>query len=125
MSATSQTRGVLRHRGPTASRRAAGAAALALVATTLAVVPATPAAAASAYLTGNDFCLNQCNDILPPGENGNATLAGILLHQTIGTRPAHSADQLGNYANLLDAYTGLTDEQIGSFYNEAAFGVPA
>jgi acyl-homoserine lactone acylase PvdQ len=114
MSTSSQTR--------PASR---AAAVLVLVAASLTLAPATPAAAASAYLAGNDFCLNQCNDILPPGENGNATLAGILLHQSIGTRPAHSADQLGNYANLLNAYTGLTDDQIGRFYNEAAFGVPA
>ncbi|NUT19118.1 MAG: penicillin acylase family protein [Hamadaea sp.] len=99
--------------------------ALALTAAMVVVAPAAPAYAASAYLRTNDFCLDQCNDILPPGENGNATLAGILLHQSIGTRPAHSADQLAAYANLLSAYTGLTDEQIGQFYNDGAFGVPA
>jgi len=111
--------------GSQTTRMIRSSAALVLVAATLTLAPATPAAAASAYLTGNDFCLNQCNDILPPGENGNATLAGILLHQTLGTRPAHSADQLDEYANLLNAYTGLTDEQISGFYNEASFGVPA
>jgi acyl-homoserine lactone acylase PvdQ len=97
---------------------------LALVGVGLAV-PASPAAAASAYQTANDYCLGQCADILPPGENGNATLVDILASQTFGTHPAHSTDQLGRYASLLDAYTGLTDDQIGSFYNDSSFGVPA
>ena len=82
---------------------------------------ATPAAAAT--LAPNDFCLGECNDILPPGENGNATLADILAHQTLGTRPAHSGDQLGRYANLVYNYAGLTDAQIGAFFNDSSFGV--
>ncbi|MGI5244011.1 penicillin acylase family protein [Dactylosporangium sp. CA-139066] len=92
----------------------------ALVAPALAAAPAE-----AAVLAPNDYCLEQCNDILPPGENGNATLADILAHQALGFRPAHSADQLGPYANLVAAYTGLTDEQISSFYNSSSFGVPA
>src|SRR3954454_14177946 len=90
---------------------------LALVAVGVAV-PASPAAAASAYQTSNDYCLGQCDDILPPGENGNATLAEILASQVLGTHPAHSDDQLGKYAGLLNAYTGLTDDQLGNFYND-------
>jgi acyl-homoserine lactone acylase PvdQ len=101
------------------------AAALTLVVAAFVLAPATPAAAASAYLPGNDFCLGQCNDILPPGENGNATLADILAHQAFGTRPAHSSDQLGRYADLLASYTGLSTDQIGRFYNDSSFGVPA
>ncbi|GAA5194892.1 penicillin acylase family protein [Rugosimonospora acidiphila] len=85
----------------------------------------SPAPASASVLAGNDYCLDQCDDILPPGENGNATLADILAHQALGTRPAHSADQLDAYANLLNSYTGLTDEQIGQFYNDSSFGVPA
>jgi len=81
----------------------------------------TPAAAA--VLAGNDYCLEQCGDILPPGENGNATLADILAHQTVGTRPAHSADQIDKYANLVYNYAGLTDEQIGTYFNNSSFGV--
>ena len=82
---------------------------LALVAAALTVAGASPASAASAYLAGNDYCLGQCYDILPPGENGNATLADILAHQTLGTRPAHSdRPARPTYANLLNAYTGLT-----------------
>ncbi|HZN72755.1 MAG TPA: penicillin acylase family protein [Micromonosporaceae bacterium] len=91
----------------------------------VAVVPAEPAAAASAYFTSNDFCLGQCSDILPPGENGNATLADILLHQSLGTRPAHSSDQLDPYANLIRNYSGLTEDKVNQFFNDASFGVPA
>ena len=46
-------------------------------------------------------------------------------HQAFGTLPAHSADQLDKYANLVYGYTGLTDDQISAFFNDASFGVPA
>ncbi|MBC7274542.1 MAG: penicillin acylase family protein, partial [Streptomyces sp.] len=72
-----------------------------------------------------DHCGKQCSDILPPGQNGNATLAQILLHQVFGSRPAHAADQLGPYANLATGYPGLTDATLSSFFNDASFGVPA
>ncbi len=88
-------------------------------------VPLTPAAAATGYAGFNDYCLSQCGDVLPPGENGNATLVDILGNKTLGTRPAHFTDQLDKYANLLYGYTGLTDAQISRFYNDGSFGVPA
>jgi len=89
-------------------------------------VGSLPAVAApvQAAAAADDYCGGQCNDILPPGENGNATLAEILAHQVLGTRPAHSADQLDKYANLIYNYAGLTDAQLSSYYNSAAFGVP-
>ncbi len=97
----------------------------ALLGCTVAVLPGpSRAEAATGYSATTDFCLGQCNDILPPGENGNATLADILVHKLFGTRPPHSADQLDRYANLLGAYTGLTDSQLGQFYNDASLGVP-
>ncbi|MGI5395766.1 penicillin acylase family protein [Streptomyces sp. CA-251251] len=80
--------------------------------------PATGAAA-------NDHCGGQCSDILPPGQNGNATLAQILLNQAFGTQPAHAEDQLGPYANLATGYSGLTNDKINTFFNDASFGVPA
>ncbi len=70
-------------------------------------VPVQQSAAAADSAT--DYCLGQCNDILPPGENGNATLADILANKALGTHPAHSDDQLGPYANLSDGYSTLTD----------------
>ncbi|MFD4971376.1 penicillin acylase family protein [Streptomyces sp. NPDC058424] len=71
----------------------------------------------------NDYCGGQCSDILPPGENGNATLAQILLNQAFGTQPSHAEDQLGPYANLATGYPALTDAKINSFFNDASFGV--
>jgi acyl-homoserine lactone acylase PvdQ len=88
-------------------------------------VPAISARAATTPAATDDYCLGQCGDILPPGQNGNATLADILAHKTLGTRPAHAADQLDKYANLVYNYAGLTDDQISRFYNDASFGVPS
>ncbi|MFD1658471.1 penicillin acylase family protein [Streptomyces caeni] len=85
--------------------------------------PLTQAAAATTAT--NDYCGGQCSDILPPGENGNATLADILLHQVFGTQPAHAEDQLGPYANLAKGYSSLTDAKINDFFNDASFGVPS
>ncbi|QTD97555.1 penicillin acylase family protein [Streptomyces cyanogenus] len=88
--------------------------------------PLTRAAVAAPGATAaNDYCGGQCSDILPPGENGNATLAQILLNQAFGTQPAHAEDQLGPYANLATGYKGLTDATINSFFNDSSFGVPA
>ena len=67
----------------------------------------------------NDYCAGQCNDILPPGENGNATLADILAHKVFGTRPAHAADQLGKYAGLPSGYKTLTTGTISQFFNDS------
>src|SRR6266508_1508333 len=100
-------------------RVTSGVVAAVLAAGVVLALPPTAAVAAPA-----DFCQGQCNDILPPGENGNATLAEILAHKLFGTRPPHFVDQLGKYANLLNGYPGLTDSQLGQFYNNAAFGVP-
>ncbi|GHF80390.1 penicillin acylase family protein [Streptomyces thermodiastaticus] len=89
--------------------------------------PLSPAVAANVApkAAAEDHCGGRCSDILPPGENGNATLAQILLHQAFGTRPAHAADQLGPYADLASGYPALTDEKIDTFFNDASFGVPA
>ncbi|MEV5388293.1 penicillin acylase family protein [Streptomyces sp. NPDC052721] len=88
--------------------------------------PLTQAAVAAADATAaNDYCGGRCSDILPPGENGNATLAQILLNQAFGTQPAHAEDQLGPYADLATGYKGLTDATINTFFNDASFGVPA
>ncbi|MGA5899752.1 penicillin acylase family protein [Streptomyces venetus] len=80
---------------------------------------------AQATAAANDYCGNQCSDILPPGQNGNATLAQILLNQAFGTQPEHAEDQLGPYADLAKGYTGLTNDKINTFFNDASFGVPA
>ncbi|MEU5363580.1 penicillin acylase family protein [Streptomyces sp. NPDC005925] len=95
--------------------------------------PISPAIAAetagevapAAAVAAGDHCGGQCSDILPPGQNGNATLAQILLNQTLGTQPAHAEDQLGPYARLATGYQTLTNDEINGFFNDASFGVPA
>ncbi|MEV5988952.1 penicillin acylase family protein [Streptomyces sp. NPDC052051] len=93
----------------------------ALVAGLLSPVTAGTAQAA----TADDHCGGQCSDILPPGENGNATLAEILLNQAFGTQPSHAEDQLGPYSDLAKGYPTLTDDKINTFFNDASFGVPS
>ncbi len=89
----------------------------------LAADTGTPAAT-TAKAAADDHCGGRCSDILPPGQNGNATLAQILLNQAFGTQPAHAEDQLGPYADLATGYSGLTNDKINTFFNDASFGVP-
>lgn len=116
--------------------RTMAAAVTALVVGGALAVPAVTASAASAgaarakaatiSATGAaDYCLGQCDDILPPGENGSATTAQILWFKATGNRPANTDDQLGKYASLVDGYTGLTNGTLGTFFNSSSFGVPA
>lgn len=116
------------HRSAAAAVKAAVAvlttAATAAAATVVALAAAPTAPAAAAFTT-QDYCLGECADILPPGQNGSATLAEILTHRAFGTLPGHSRDQLDKYANLVYGYAGLDEDQITSFFNDSAFGVPA
>ncbi len=86
---------------------------------------AAEASPVNAAAAASDYCGGQCSDILPPGENGNATLAQILLNQAFGTQPGHAEDQLGPYAGLPTGYSSLTDAKINSFFDDASFGVPS
>ncbi len=108
-----------------ALRTPAATAVLALLVSLFVTVSAAGPAAAATYYTSDDYCLGQCSDVLPPGENGNATLVDVLANQTLGTQPPHSEDQLAKYANLVYNYSGLTDDQINQFFNDSSFGVPA
>ncbi|MGH3435279.1 MAG: penicillin acylase family protein [Sciscionella sp.] len=102
-------------------------AAMVAFATGAALAVATPASAGSTQPRSApmDYCQGQCDDILPPGENGNATLADILGNKLLGTRPPHTDDQLQPYADLVNGYTGLTNDKLGEFFNDASFGVPS
>ncbi|MEU3216201.1 penicillin acylase family protein [Streptomyces sp. NPDC006971] len=105
------------------STAAATAAVLALGVTLLAAAPQSGAAAAEpAPVT--DYCQGQCDDILPPGQNGNATLVEILGNKAFGTHPAHSDDQIDRYDGLVAGHTALTDQKLTDFFNDASFGVP-
>jgi Penicillin amidase len=70
-----------------------------------------------------DHCRQQCHDILPPGQNGNATFAELVSHMLLGTRPKHSDDQLGRYDALAGGYRELTTGTIQDFFNDHSFGV--
>jgi acyl-homoserine lactone acylase PvdQ len=85
--------------------------------------PVTAAGATPSDVT--DYCSGRCSDVLPPGENGNATLADILGNKLFGTRPAHTDDQLAKYGSLADGYQNLTDATIDQYFNDSSFGVPA
>lgn len=89
-----------------------------------AAAPAVTANAGS-YAANNDYCMGQCNDVLPPGNNGSATLAQILAFKAFGAKPKHSDDQLGKYADLVDGYTGLSNDSLSSYFNDSSFGVPS
>ena len=105
----------------------ATAATASMFAVSISSAQADPVAAEArtAAFAADDYCLGQCNDLLPPGTNGNATLAEILTHKAFGTRPAHSSDQLGKYGSLSTGYQSLTNEKLSTFFNDASFGVPA
>ncbi|GGQ49544.1 penicillin acylase family protein [Couchioplanes azureus] len=109
------------HRRPPRIRAVLTASLLLTAAVTVGATSGAPATAAPA--TNTDHCLGECHDILPPGQNGTANLVQIIAHQTLGTMPRHSSDQLGRYADLVHHHTGLTEEQIGTFFNDGSFGV--
>ncbi|MFC0849234.1 penicillin acylase family protein [Streptomyces noboritoensis] len=108
-------------RRPTARLRTATAATVIALAAAL-LAPLGQAGAAEP--PNSDYCLGRCGDILPPGENGNATLVEILGNKAFGTHPAHSDDQLGKYDALVAGQSTLTDDKLTSFFNDASFGVP-
>ncbi|MER7667417.1 penicillin acylase family protein [Kitasatospora sp. NPDC096128] len=116
---------------PRPLRSAAVALASALFVTAALTAPATasptptPTPTRAPTAAAPDYCGGRCTDILPPGENGNATLAEILLNRAFGSRPAHTDDQLGPYSALASGYPGLTEAGLRSFFNDASFGVPA
>ncbi|HWE91043.1 MAG TPA: penicillin acylase family protein, partial [Pseudonocardiaceae bacterium] len=80
--------------------------------------------AATNNAVAGDQCAGDCSDILPPGENGNATLVQILANKLLGVRPEHTDDQLSTYANLASDYSSVTDSTIDQYFHNSAFGVP-
>ncbi|MDT7788930.1 MAG: hypothetical protein QOF58_7349, partial [Pseudonocardiales bacterium] len=97
----------------------------AVTASFLIVPSAVHADSRESAFAADDYCLGQCGDIVPPGNNGNATLAEILTHKAFKTMPAHSNDQLGKYDALVNGYGTLTNDQLTNFFNDSSFGVPA
>jgi len=72
-----------------------------------------------------DYCVGQCADIVPPGQNGNATFTELLAFQALGIRPPHFSDTLKPYEQLVWNSQGITDEGLDPYYDDASFGVAA
>lgn len=91
----------------------------------LALVGVRPAAADPAPPPVVDYCVGQCSDILPPGQNGNATFTDLLLFKGFGVRPPHFSDTKTPYESLVWNYRGITDDKLGPYFDDASFGVRA
>jgi len=107
---------------PAVRRTVAATAALLLGASALSSTRAAQAADPAPPVT--DYCLRQCADILPPGENGNATFADLLAFKGFGIRPPHFSDSLSPYEKLVWNYPGITDDRLGAYFDDHSFGVP-
>ena len=102
------------------------------VAAALAVASATPSAAvvradtapSNAYRS-NDYGNGQVMSILPPGSNGLVSATDLVQFEAGGTRPAGSTDQRTKYDALNYGYSSLTDDTLGTYYDDESFGVNA
>jgi acyl-homoserine lactone acylase PvdQ len=64
------------------------------------------------------------SNVLPPGQDGSFNALEALAAQ-VGTLPAHTADQVRPYADLVKAAPGLADDRLGGYFKDASFGVAA
>jgi hypothetical protein len=63
-------------------------------------------------------------NILPPGSRGLANALDLSTFLTLGTRPAHSSDQLPLYRDLITAPRPFTEASLDALFKPAGFGVP-
>ena len=103
----------------------AAVASVALLAALPSPAPAAPAAPQAAIAEPVDYCVGQCDDIVTPGQNGHATFTDLLLFKGFGTRPPHFSDSLKPYENLVWNSQGVTDDDLGAYFDDASFGVKA
>ena len=104
---------------------------LALIAATL--VAARTAAARSSCTTVQgpagapflDCALGQAHNILPPGADGLVNAAEFAQQEAGGGVPPHQQDQVAPYAGLELVAPHLQAADLGRFYKDASFGVPA
>src|SRR3989449_943418 len=104
---------------------------LALLAATL--VAAGTAAARSTCTTVQgpagapflDCALGQAHNILPPGADGLVNAAEFAQQEAGGGVPPHQQDQVAPYAGLELVAPHLQAADLGRFYKDASFGVPA
>ena len=60
-------------------------------------------------------------NIVPPGSTGLYNSADFAAFETSGTRPPHTDDQEGMYANLLKVAPNVTGPQLTSYYKDSQF----
>jgi acyl-homoserine lactone acylase PvdQ len=110
-----------------ATRWTAAVTAALLTVTMNSAIPAqaAPKLAPGATPENLDYCLAQCFNIVPPGQNGNASFAEILANKAFGSRPRHSDDQRAKYESLVWNYQNLTEDGLQRFFNPSSFGAPA
>jgi acyl-homoserine lactone acylase PvdQ len=98
-------------------------AAAAVIAVLAALPVPTQAAPQAVAAAPGDYCLEQCRDILPPGQNGNATFTDLLAFKALGVRPAHFSDTVKPYQDLVWNSQGITDDGLAPYYDDSSFGV--
>ena len=72
-----------------------------------------------------DCALGQAHNILPPGADGLVNAAEFAQHEAGGGVPPHQQDQVAPYADLEQVAPNLQAADLGRFYKDASFGVPA
>src|SRR3981189_392520 len=103
------------------SRLVAVALALAALALTLVLAPGA-SAQVEPYGSGDN---GYFNNILPPGENGFDNAVQLAQYEANKAYPSHNNDQLQMYSDLTTAAPNIQASQLGHFYKDATFGVPA
>jgi acyl-homoserine lactone acylase PvdQ len=88
------------------------------------LLAASPAARAQVQPYGTNDS-GGFRNVLPPGTNGFANLGQLVAWELLNIRPPHNADQVPMYANLTTAAPNIQPSQIGDFFKDATFGVPA
>src|SRR4051794_8123763 len=64
-------------------------------------------------------------DVLPPGTRGRYNAAELAAFLVAGATVPHCCDQLGMYRDLMYATPGLKAADIGNYFKDSSFGVPA
>src|SRR6476660_4648387 len=64
-------------------------------------------------------------NVLPPGSKGVDNAADLARFQASAQRPEHFDDQQPLHDGLIGASPHLTYAQVGQFFKDATFGVPA
>ncbi len=95
-----------------------------LAVATLAALPTAAAAAPTPYAYGENDA-GGFRNVLPPGQGQNVNAFDSAGFLSSGARPPHDQDQLDMYEDLVYEVPGLQASQLGDFFKDASFGVPA